>query len=227
MSGGRGMPVRTVHAAGADDALRRLLEGNARYLRGDLRYGERLAEQRLASAAGQHPFAAVLGCSDSRVPPQLVFDQGPGALFTTRVAGNVATDSVVGTLEYAVEHLGVPLILVLGHTSCGAVSACIQGCDAPAAGHLGVLFEAIQPAVERARLTPGDPLESAVGFHVDNVVRQLRASEPVLGPRVRAGTLRVVGAVYDLESGAVTLRSGGLTEHVASNTLLHSSTVVD
>lgn len=205
MSAAPGMPLGTERPVGADDALRRLLEGNARYLRGDLRHGEGLAEQRLASAAGQHPFAAVLGCSDSRVPPQLVFDQGPGDLFTTRVAGNVATDGVVGTLEYAVEHLDVPLILVLGHTSCGAVSACMRGCDAPADGHLGVLFEAIEPAVERARVTPGDPLENAVRFHVENVVRQLRASEPALAPRVRAGTLQVVGAVYDLQSGAVTL----------------------
>jgi carbonic anhydrase len=219
--------TRAAPAVRADEALRRLLEGNERYLRGELRHGERLAEQRAACASEQHPFAAVLGCSDSRVPPQLIFDQGAGDLFTTRVAGQVATDAVVGSLEYAVEHLGVPLVLVLGHSSCGAVAACMQGCDAPAEGHLGVLFEAIAPAVERARRSPGDPLESAVGFHVDNVVRQLRASEPVLAPRVRAGTLGVVGAVYDLGSGAVTLRSGRLTGQSASNTLLHSSTVVD
>jgi carbonic anhydrase len=197
-----GEASRPVHAG---EALQRLLEGNARYLRGELKHGEHLAEQRSAWAEEQHPFAVILGCSDSRVPPQLIFDQGAGDLFTTRVAGNVATDAVIGTIEYAVEHLGVPLVLVLGHSRCGAVSACLHGLPATAGGHLAGLLHAIAPAVERARESEGDPLQNAIQFNVEHVVQQLRASRPVLEPRVRRGEVEVVGALYDLETGSVRL----------------------
>jgi carbonic anhydrase len=188
-------------------ALRRLLDGNVRYREGRAEHCERLAAQRSACAEEQHPFAAILGCSDSRVPPQLVFDQGPGALFTIRVAGNVATDAVTGSIEYAVEKLGVPLVLVLGHSRCGAVSACLHGGAESVDGHLGVVLRAITPAVDRARQAGGDPLDNAIRFHVQNVAGQLRESEPVLAPRVRRGALEIVGALYDVETGAIELIS--------------------
>jgi carbonic anhydrase len=191
----------------AATALRRLMDGNARYREGLAEHCEQLAAQRSACAEEQHPFAAILGCSDSRVPPQLVFDQGPGALFTIRVAGNVATDAVTGSIEYAVEKLGVPLVLVLGHSRCGAVSACLHGGTESAGGHLGVVLQAIVPAVERARQAEGDPLQNAIEFNVRDVVAQLRRSEPVLAPRVRRGELEIVGGLYDVETGAVDLIS--------------------
>jgi carbonic anhydrase len=191
----------------AATALQRLIEGNARFLRGQLQHGEQLAEQRSACAEEQHPFAVILGCSDSRVPPQLVFDQGPGALFTIRVAGNVATDAVLGSIEYAVEKLAVPVVLVLGHSRCGAVSACLYDGADSAGGHLGVVLHAIVPAVERARQAKGEPLDNAIQFNVQNVVAQLRKSEPILAPRVRRGELEIAGGLYDIETGNVELIS--------------------
>jgi carbonic anhydrase len=189
--------------AAADAVLRRLLEGNARFVRGELQHGGDLAGQRSATVGEQRPSAVILGCSDARVPPQLVFDQGPGDLFTTRVAGNVATDDVIGTIEYAVEKLGVSLVLVLGHSGCGAVSACLHDEPALVGGHLGQILRGIAPAVERARRTAGDPVENAIRFNVQNMVERLRTSEPLLAPRVRGGSLRIVGARYDLQSGRV------------------------
>jgi carbonic anhydrase len=198
----------TAHVGAGIDAataLRRLMEGNARYLGGRLEHGEQLAEQRSACAQEQHPFAAILGCSDARVPPQLVFDQGPGALFTIRVAGNVATDAVTGSIEYAVEKLGVPVVLVLGHSRCGAVSACLHGGVESTGGHLGVVLQAILPAVVRARQAEGEPLDNAIRFNVQHVVEQLQMLEPVLAPRVRRGELEIVGGLYDVDTGAVEL----------------------
>jgi carbonic anhydrase len=191
----------------AATALRRLMDGNARYREGRAEHCQQLAAQRSACAEEQHPFAVILGCSDSRVPPQLVFDQGPGALFTIRVAGNIATDAVTGSIEYAAQTLGVPLVLVLGHSRCGAVSACLDGGAESADGHLGVILRAITPAVERARHADGDPLGNAVLFNVQHVVEQLRTAEAVLAPRVRRGELQIVGGLYDVETGAVNLIS--------------------
>jgi carbonic anhydrase len=197
--------VKAGYSPSAEEALKRLLEGNARYVRGVVRHCEGVAEQRTACAGEQQPLAVILGCSDSRVPPQLVFDQGPGDLFTTRVAGNVATDTVIGSIEYAVEYLSVPLVLVLGHSGCGAVSACLPEGAPAIEGSLGVLLREIAPAVERATGAGGDPLENAIRFNVEHAVERLRASEPVLAPRVRAGELEVVGGLYDLATGEVRL----------------------
>jgi carbonic anhydrase len=187
----------------AADVLEQLLAGNRRYVEGRPEHGHALAEQRAACAAEQHPSAVVLGCSDARVPPALVFDQGPGALFTTRVAGNVATDSVLASIEYAVLHLHVPLIVVLGHTRCGAVGACLSGGSDE--GHLGVLMASICPVVEQVREKPGDLLENATRAHVAAVVAQIETSEPVLAAQVARGAVRVAGALYDVDTGVVTL----------------------
>jgi carbonic anhydrase len=185
----------------AAEALERLREGNRRYTTARLEHSADIAQQRAECAAEQHPFAVVLGCSDSRVPPSLVFDQGPGALFTTRVAGNIASGPVLASIEYAVVQLGVPLVVVLGHTRCGAIGACLAG--GTGEGHLGLLMEAICPAVERVRDLPGDVLHNATRANVEAVVESIRSSGPVLAPRAADGSLAVVGAMYDLDSGEV------------------------
>lgn len=153
---------------------------------------------------GQHPHAVILSCSDSRVPPEVVFDQGLGDLFVVRVAGNVAGDHELASVEYAVEHLHCPLVVVLGHQSCGAVTAAVEGGHAP--GHLPALLEAIQPAVDKARKVSGNLVENAVDTNVDLAVDEVRASPVLAGPLAK-GELRVVGAVYSLDTGKVAWRS--------------------
>jgi carbonic anhydrase len=135
------------------------------------------------------------------VPPEIVFDKGLGDLFTIRVAGNIAGDAEIASIEYAVEHLHTPLVVVMGHQSCGAVAAAIEGGEAP--GHLPTLVEAIRPAVEKAKALPGDLEANAVRLNVEMVVEQLRASHPVLEEHVAEGKLRIVGAIYSLDTGNV------------------------
>jgi carbonic anhydrase len=136
------------------------------------------------------------------VPPEIVFDQGLGDLFIVRVAGNVASDTEIGSLEYGAEHLHVPLIVVLGHESCGAVTAAVQG--GPPEGHIGAVVDLIKPAVEKTRGMSGDPVSNAVRMNVELVVKQLRTSTPILSELVAHGKLRIAGAVYSIETGAVT-----------------------
>lgn len=186
----------------ADTVLQQLLAGNARYVDGTLQHGEQLAAQRAACAGAQHPSAILLGCSDARVPPQLIFDQGPGEIFTVRLAGNIASEGAVASMEYAVLQHNVPLIIVLGHTGCGAVTACLHD-TGPAAGHLARILEPIRPAVDEARGLSGDPLDQAIRINVRNSVAALEQSQPILAPRVAGGQLKVVGALYDLETGRV------------------------
>jgi carbonic anhydrase len=152
-------------------------------------------------AAGQHPHAAILSCADSRVAPEIVFDQGLGDLFDVRVAGNIAADAELASLEYAAEHLACPLIVVMGHQRCGAVSAAVAGGEA--AGHLPALLAAIKPAVLKAATLSGDRVDNAVRLNVENVVRQLRESTPVLAKMTAEGHIRIVGAVYSLDTGKV------------------------
>jgi carbonic anhydrase len=145
----------------------------------------------------------ILGCADSRVPPEVVFDQGLGDLFVVRVAGNIVDDVVLASLEYGAGHLESPLLMVLGHSHCGAVAATLE--EGELEGHLNRLAEAIRPAALRAREHPGDPLERAVRINVEMTAECLRTSEPVLSERIRAGKLKVVGACYHLDSGEVEL----------------------
>ena len=189
----------------ADEALKRLVEGNKRFVGGKPRHPNQGARRRGEVARGQHPFAVVLGCADSRVPPEVVFDQGLGDLFVVRVAGNIADDAVVGSLEYAVEHLGARLIMVLGHAKCGAVAAAVEAAGKPGAlpGHVGSLVNPILPAVQEARGQPGDLLDNAVRANVERVVRRLQSSEPVLAEMVKGGKGKIVGARYDLGTGEV------------------------
>lgn len=186
----------------ADSVLAELRAGNAHHVAHRYLHPHQTAERQRELVSGQHPHAELLSCSDSRVPPELVFDQGLGDLFVVRVAGNVASDTELASLEYGAEHLHVPLLVVLGHQKCGAVTAAVEG--GRAEGHLGALFGLLRPAVEKTRGMSGDPVENAVKANVEKVVRQLRASTPVLARLVSQGKLKVVGAVYSLDTGEVT-----------------------
>jgi len=186
-----------------DQALGQLLEGNKRYVTAQSKHAHEGADRRHELEKAQHPFACILSCSDSRVAPEIVFDEGLGDLFVVRVAGNVAGNAATGSIEYAVEHLGTPIVLVMGHESCGAVQATIGGGEPKT--HIQSLVDAIAPAVAEARKKPGDLVANAVRANVQRVVRQLRQSEPILADRVRKGQIKIVGAVYELESGEVRL----------------------
>ncbi|MGB9870990.1 MAG: carbonic anhydrase [Anaerolineae bacterium] len=189
----------------AESSLQALKEGNRRYGAGRAQHPRQDTARRRETLPRQQPFAVVLGCSDSRVPPEILFDQGVGDLFVVRTAGHVADEAVLGSVEYAVEHLGVPLVVVLGHTHCGAVTAAVQSAaapDAPHPGHLGRLVEAVLPAVRETAGLPGDPVAHAIDAHIRRTVEALNAV-PALAERVRSGDLWIVGARYDLESGEV------------------------
>jgi carbonic anhydrase len=184
-------------------ALQRLMEGNKRYVAGNLVvHPHQTRERRVELTAGQHPFAIMLSCSDSRVPPEIIFDQGLGDLFVIRVAGNVIDDVIVGSIEYAVEHLGVQLLMVLGHEQCGAVTAAVKGGEAH--GHIHRIVEAIEPAVAQARHLQGDLVDNTVKTHVALLVEHLKTSQPILANLVQEDKLTIVGAYYHLESGLVT-----------------------
>ena len=199
--------AETGHAGAAPpvapaEALARLQTGNQRFVASELLHPHQTAGRRAELATSQHPFAVILGCADSRTSPEVVFDQGLGDLFVVRVAGNVLNDETVGSIEYAVEHLGARLIVVLGHKRCGAVKAAREtlAAKAEAPGHIQSLVRAIQPAVET---TAGADVEATARANVSNVVQALRNSAPILKERVAAGTISVVGANYNLDSGAV------------------------
>lgn len=185
----------------AAESLAKLIEGNQRYVANAMARPDQNFERRQEIIKGQHPFAIILCCSDSRVPPEIIFDQGLGDLFIVRTAGNIFDDIALGSLEYAVEHLHVPLLVVLGHSQCGAVSATVAGGHAP--GHIGNLVEAITPAVEQAKSQPGDLLDNSVRVNAALAAEHLKASEPIIGEQVRQGRLVVVAAYYDLDSGLV------------------------
>jgi carbonic anhydrase len=185
------------------EAISKLKEGNERYTSGNLQHPGQTAERRTELAKTQHPFATIVSCSDSRVPPEIVFDQGLGELFIVRVAGNVINDEGLGSVEYSVDHLGTRLILVLGHQSCGAVNAARETIAAKgkAPGHIESLVTAIKPAVEA---TAKDDLETTVKANVKNVVQALRSSTPILKAEVNSGKVKVIGGYYSLDTGAVT-----------------------
>jgi len=185
-----------------DSVIAELNTGNAHHVRHQYKHPhETLARQRELIAA-QHPHAEILSCADSRVPPEIIFDQGLGDLFVVRVAGNVATDTEIGSLEYGALHLHIPLLVVLGHESCGAVTAAVQGGDAE--GHIAALISLIKPAVDMSHGMPGDPVANAVRSNVRMVVQQLRSSTPILSELVAHGKLKIVGGVYSLKTGEVT-----------------------
>ena len=184
-----------------DAVLNELKAGNQRHQKHQHTHPHESAARQQELIKGQSPHAVILACADSRVSPEIVFDQGLGDLFVVRVAGNIATDAEIASIEDAVEHLHVPLVVVMGHQSCGAVGAAIEGGEAP--GHLPTLIQAIRPAVDEARKLPGDLSANAVRINVELVVDRLRSSKPLLAHLVHEGKLRIVGAVYALDTGRV------------------------
>lgn len=186
----------------ADVVLSELKTGNKHHVEHRYQHPHETLDRQRQLISGQHPHAEILSCSDSRVPPEIIFDQGLGDLFIIRVAGNVASDIEIASLEYGAEHLHIPLLVVLGHESCGAVTAAVQG--GPPEGHLGALIDLINPAVQKTRGMQGDPVANAVRVNVEMVVKQLRSSTPILSELVAHGKLKIVGAVYSIETGSVT-----------------------
>jgi carbonic anhydrase len=213
-----------------DQALSRLKEGNARFTSGNPQHphessderayiaknshenpgvialgmtSEQAAKRRAELIKSQHPYAIILSCSDSRVPPELVFDEGLGDLFGIRVAGNVLNDEGLGSIEYGVDVLDARLIVVLGHQSCGAVDAAIKtvAANSKAPGHIQSLVTAITPVV---KATPKADLETMIKGNVKHVVDALRSSQPILKSKVDSGEVQVIGAYYTLDTGAVT-----------------------
>ena len=182
-------------------ALKKLQDGNRRYVAAHLQHPHQTPVWRKGLTSGQHPFACVLTCADSRVPPEIIFDEGLGDLFVVRVAGNIVDDAVLGSLEYAVEHLGSTLILVMGHQSCGAVSAALG--EGEPHTHIQSLVTAIRPAVELARKKEGDLLTNAIAANVRLAVQQLHDTGPLLSKAVEAHSLKIVGGVYQLSTGIV------------------------
>jgi carbonic anhydrase len=193
-------------------ALADLQAGNARYVRGAGTEAVTNSDRRLHTAtAGQRPWATIVGCSDSRVPVEAIFDQGVGELFVVRVAGNVAGPAVIGSVEYGVEHLDTPLVVVMGHTHCGAVQAVVQG--KRVGGSIPILAARILPAVERLR--SADPklegealVDAAVSENVRRVIDDLRIGSPELAKAAASGHVWIRGAVYDLGTGVVTWLDG-------------------
>ena len=185
-------------------SLERLLKGNARYVEGvSLRHD--FKHEREALVGGQNPYAAILSCADSRIAPEYAFDSGRGDLFVCRVAGNFANNESVASLEYAVAVLGTPLILVLGHDSCGAVSATIKSLkdDTTLPGHMPSLVTGIAPAVKAASQQAGDVLGNAIRQNVIDNVAKLSSATPILSAAVAQGKLKVAGGIYRLRDGKV------------------------
>ncbi len=185
-----------------DQALKQLMDGNKRYL-SQKRQAPHRAFERIAEVANnQKPFAAVISCSDSRVIPEMIFDQGLGDLFVSRVAGNIATAEAIASHEYGVLELGVQVVMVLGHERCGAVKAALDGGEFP--GSISTLITAIQPAVDSSALKVGDRWENAVKDNVILQVNRLKNSRAI-ALLIQQGKLTVVGGFYDLDRGSVTL----------------------
>jgi carbonic anhydrase len=189
-----------------NQALQRLLDGNARFVADrDENLDEGLA-RRVAVSKGQHPFATVIGCVDSRVPIELIFDQGLGDLVVVRSAGEALDHSVIGSLEFGVAELNTPLLMVLGHQRCGALTATIKALDAgqrtAEAGEMGYLVDSLAPAVRQVAGKPGDRLTNAVHANVGLTLAKLRQSS-VIGPLEKSGKLKLVGAYYELDTGKV------------------------
>jgi carbonic anhydrase len=201
-------PPKPENVVSPDAALQRLMEGNTRYVKGDTKRHD-FRSEREALSKGQNPFAAVLSCADSRIAPEYCFDTARGDLFVCRVAGNFASDEMVASLEYAVQVLNTPLILVLGHEACGAVDATIKsvkdGTTLP--GHLPSLVDAIRPAVEAVQNQPGDQLANAIRENVKLNVDKLKAAGPILKSFVDDNKIRLVGGIYELRTGRLELLS--------------------
>lgn len=193
-----------------DEALKKLMDGNARFMKDDKEYINWGEARRLELAKGQHPFATILSCSDSRVPPEHIFDQELGDLFVVRVAGNVADPIELGSVEYAAEHLNVPLIMVMGHRKCGAVTASLP--DSKPEGNIGAIIKKIRPAVKKAEKGIKDKdklLDAAIEENAKLTAKTLTEKSEILKHLVESGKIKIVSAVYDLATGKVDILDSG------------------
>jgi len=197
-------PPKPQNVLTAEQSLKRLKEGNERYVSGDMKDRD-FKPERAALVRGQNPFASVLSCADSRVAPEYAFDTGRGDLFVVRVAGNFVSKEGLASLEYGVLALHSPLIVVLGHDSCGAVNSTINAVtkNARFPGHISEIIDAIKPAVRAAEGDAGDLLENSTRENVLRNVERLKDSTPILREAIAEGRLKVVGAIYHLDSGRV------------------------
>lgn len=195
--------MSTRHPVNATQALARLIAGNDRYIQGQPNHPNNNRARREATANGQAPFAVILTCADSRVPPELIFDQGVGDLFVIRVAGNILNrDVVLGSIEYALEHLGTNLVVVMGHQGCGAVSAAIAdgGNNSPA---IEEIVRAIRPVVQQARQYEGDLLDNTIRLNARSVTEALKTAKPIVHDLVEHQDVQIVSAYYTLDTGRV------------------------
>ncbi|MBW4451157.1 MAG: carbonic anhydrase [Spirirestis rafaelensis WJT71-NPBG6] len=196
------MPLSVSQSLSPDAALQKLIEGNQRFIQHKPQYPDQSAARLQEVAQAQHPFATILSCADSRVPAEIVFDQGIGDIFDVRIAGNIAIPEAIGSIEYAVALLGTPLLMVLGHERCGAVTAAVQ--KQALLGEISTFVKAIKPAVEKVKSQPGDAVENAVVANVQYQIERLQRSQ-LLTERLQSGKLKIVGGRYDLDTGRVTL----------------------
>lgn len=196
------MPPNLPESLNPDAALQKLMEGNQRFVQHQPQYPDQSALRLQEVAQAQHPFATILSCADSRVPAEIVFDQGIGDIFDVRIAGNIATHEAIGSIEYAVVLLGSPLLMVMGHERCGAVTAAVQ--KESLLGDISTFVKAIKPAVKKVKDQPGDAVENAVVANVQYQIERLKRSQ-LLTEQVRSGKLKIVGGRYDLDTGIVTI----------------------
>ncbi|NOT31559.1 MAG: carbonic anhydrase [Planctomycetes bacterium] len=203
----------------------RLESGNERFASGEPARMHQSFERRSEVALSQSPFAVIVGCADSRVPPELVFDQGLGDLFVVRCAGNVLGAAALGSIEYAVEHLGCELVVVLGHERCGAVAAVQKGGKLP--GHLAAFVPVISRVIQEAEHLGGDVLDQAVRLNARRIAGDLRGSDPILAELVHARKLAIVSARYDLDTGAVEWLDAAVDEPFAESAPEHGAQAAD
>lgn len=196
------IPSTSPESLNPDAALQKLMEGNQRFVQHQPQYPDQSALRLQEVAQAQHPFATILSCADSRVPAEIVFDQGIGDIFDVRIAGNIATSEAIGSIEYAVVLLGSPLLMVMGHERCGAVTAAVQ--NQSLLGDIGTFVKAIKPAVEKVKDQSGDAVENAVVANVQYQLERLKRSQ-LLTEQVRSGKLKIVGGRYDLDTGKVSI----------------------
>ncbi len=184
-------------------ALKRLMDGNQRFVQQKSAHPDQSQAHIKEVAQAQHPFAALLSCADSRVAPEILFDEGIGDLFDIRIAGNIITPEVLGSLEYAVDILSTPLIMVLGHERCGAVTAAVQG--KRLSGHIGSFVKAIKPAIANIKGESDDLVDNAVVANVHYQIQKLKQNSTIVSQKLLYGKLKIVGGRYDLDTGEVSL----------------------
>jgi carbonic anhydrase len=185
----------------SEKTLRKLKEGNKRFVNGQMEHPRQTAARREDTKKGQEPFAVVLTCSDSRTAPEIIFDQGLGDLFVIRTAGNIADDVAIGSMELAIAEFGVPMIMVLGHQNCGAIKMALEGSEAE--GFAGSIMERIRTAIEVAKELPGNLQDNAAKVNVLNVVNNLKNSSTILQSHINKGKVQIIGAYYWFDDGRV------------------------